>query len=323
MPEPDPPPRPGWTPSDLTDVHRGAWAKLAHQLRADLQYRHTTLMASGIAFRAFLALFSTLVVASSALVLAQPAGEIIHQTRRVTLGLPSSAREVLVKQVETIVLADDTELRVTFVIALLLAMWVASSTIHGVMDALTAVNAAVEDRSWLRRRLTAIGLTLGSLAFVVVSLVFITGLPVVFGGVGIERGATVLAVLAELAALSFMMFTALLVIYHYGPARPLPSWRWTWPGAVVGTLAWLLGTEGFAQAVEHFGTYNFRYGTVAGIVVLMLWLLLTSWCVLFGATLNARLARRNPAGRSVTDDVLETAITEAHDDRAVSRPPRR
>ncbi|MBY5163130.1 YihY/virulence factor BrkB family protein [Salsipaludibacter albus] len=305
-------PSPGWTTADLRTFRRTDWTRLANDLRRDLQYRHATLMAAGVAFRAFLAVFSTLVVASSALALAQPAGEIIYQTRRITLGLPASAREVLVTQVETIVLADNTELRITFGVALLLAVWVAASTIQGVMEALTAANGGVERRSWVKRRLIAVALTLGSMVFVAISLAAITGLPVVLGWFDLgEGGSSVLAITGELIGLSLMMFSALLVIYHYGPAEPLPSWRWTWPGAVVATFAWVLGTEGFSQVVEQVGTYNFRYGTVAGIAVLLLWLLLTSWCVLFGAIVNARLARRHTHRRSPSDPILSSAIDEA------------
>lgn len=321
MAEPDVPPRDGWTLGELAAHPRADWVELARQLRADLQYRHTTLLASGVAFRAFLALFSSLVVASSALALAQPASEIVYQTRRITLGLPYSAREVLVKQVETIVLADNVELRITFAVALLLAVWASASTIQGVMDALTATNGGVEDRSWVRRRLMSLGLTAGALVFVVTSLAVITGLPALLRWLGMEAGSGALAVGAELVALSLMMSTALLVMYHYGPAGPLPSWRWTWPGAVVATVAWLAGTEGFAQVVEQVGTYDFRYGTVAGIAVLMLWLLLTAWCVLFGAAVNARLARRSPAAPSPTEPILAEAIRQVETERPVRPEP--
>ncbi len=317
MADADTPASHGWTVGDLRGHARADWVALAHQLRADLQYRHTTLMASGVAFRAFLALFSSLVVASSALVLAQPAGEIIWQTRRLTLGLPYSAREVLVKQVESIVLADNVELRITFAIALLLAIWASASTIQGVMDALTATHGGVEDRSWVRRRLISLALTVGALALVAAIITVITGLPVLFERLGVGDSPA-LAILVELVALSLMMFSGLLVIYHHGPAQPLPNWRWTWPGALLATIAWLAGTEVFAQAVEHVGTYNFRYGTVAGIVVLMLWLLLTSWCVLFGAAVNSRLARRSGNAPSPTEPILAEAIRQVETDRAVS-----
>ena len=54
-------------------------------------------------------------------------------------------------------------------------------------------------------------------------------------------------------------------------------------GAGVAALLWILGSIGFSLYVNNFGSYNKTYGALAGVVVLMLWLFLTSYIVLLGA----------------------------------------
>lgn len=307
----------GWLrPVEIARRDPGAFGRA---ILEDLQRHHTGLFAAGIAFRAFLALFSTLVVTTSALVLAQPADEIILQTRRVTLGLPFLARGVIVGQVEQIVNAETSQLRITFFVFLGLAVWVSASAMQGLMDAITVVNVEQDDRGWARRRLMALGLTLGALAFMATVVAVITGYESLFRRIGFGAAATAMAVAAELLTLAVMMSSALFVLYRIAPPRRPATWRWAWPGAVAATLVWLGGTEAFAQLVERAGAYNVRYGAVAGVAVLLLWLLLTAWSVLFGATLNARIERltaldttagpdRSPGSRgAVVADVVPDA----------------
>jgi membrane protein len=81
----------------------------------------------------------------------------------------------------------------------------------------------------------------------------------------------------------------LAVIYRYGPSRETAEWRWLTPGAVVATVIWLIGSVGFSVYVSNFGSYNATYGALGGVIVLLLWLWLSSFAVLLGAELNAEI----------------------------------
>ena len=58
-------------------------------------------------------------------------------------------------------------------------------------------------------------------------------------------------------------------------------------GSVVATVLWLIGSAGFSLYVSNFGSYGETYGALAGVVVLLLWLFLTSFIVLLGAEINS------------------------------------
>jgi membrane protein len=77
------------------------------------------------------------------------------------------------------------------------------------------------------------------------------------------------------------------VLYRVAPDRDAPRFRWVTLGSVAATVLWVVGSVLFSLYVDNFGSYNKTYGALAGVVVLMLWIYLTSYIVLLGAEINA------------------------------------
>jgi membrane protein len=80
---------------------------------------------------------------------------------------------------------------------------------------------------------------------------------------------------------------ALAVLYRVAPDRDAPQMRWVSIGAIVATVLWLVASFGFSLYVSNFGSYDKTYGTLAAVVVLLMWLWITSYAVLLGAEINA------------------------------------
>lgn len=78
-------------------------------------------------------------------------------------------------------------------------------------------------------------------------------------------------------------------LYHFTPCRRL-TWREVIPGAVLSTLCWLAASLGFAYYVNNFSNYSILYGGIGAVIVLMLWLYITSIIILLGGEINALLA---------------------------------
>ena len=97
-------------------------------------------------------------------------------------------------------------------------------------------------------------------------------------------------------ALVGLVIVALAVVYRLAPDRDAPQFRWVSVGALVAALLWLAGSAAFSLYVNYFGNYNKTYGALGGVVVLMLWMYLTSYIVLLGAEINAESEKPDPAG---------------------------
>jgi membrane protein len=167
----------------------------------------------------------------------------------------------------------------------LTALWSASG---GVGYLITAVNLAYDEeerRGFVRRKLLALGMTLGAIAFVLLAVVLFAAGAAIGENVptavriGLEAVRLVLAVV--------LIGVALAVTYRIAPSRDAPQLRWVSVGAVVATVIWLVASVGFSVYVETFGNYAKTYGSLAAVVVLMLWLWLTAYAVLLGAEINA------------------------------------
>ena len=82
------------------------------------------------------------------------------------------------------------------------------------------------------------------------------------------------------------------VLYWAAPNVKQPAFKWITPGGVLAVVLWLVASGLFALYVANFSSYNATYGTLAGVVVFLVWLWVTNVAVLLGAELNAELERQ-------------------------------
>jgi membrane protein len=82
---------------------------------------------------------------------------------------------------------------------------------------------------------------------------------------------------------------ALAAVYRYGPSRQQPRWQWVSVGSVVAAVLWLLTSALFSWYSARFGHFNETYGTLAGGILLLLWLHITTYVTLVGAELNSEI----------------------------------
>jgi membrane protein len=81
------------------------------------------------------------------------------------------------------------------------------------------------------------------------------------------------------------------VLYYATPNVRQPKFRWVSIGAAVAILVWVLASIAFGFYVSNFSSYNKTYGSLAGIIVFLLWLWITNLALLFGAEIDAELER--------------------------------
>ncbi len=252
------------------------------------QQDNIALLAAGVAFFGFLALFPALIALVTLVGLVADPGQITQQVQSFTAGLPQTSRELISDQLTTITGSSSRALTVGLVISLLVALWSASS---GTSNLMTAVNIAYEEeetRGFVRLRAVALLLTLGTVIFLILTLALIAVVPVALHAVPLGPLGTLLAQVVRWTLLIALIVIGLAVLYRVAPDRNPPKFRWVGVGSVLAALLWLLGSVGFSLYVNFFGNYNKTYGALAGVIVLLLWLFVTCYIVLLGAEINAQ-----------------------------------
>ncbi|AGC47827.1 YihY family protein [Myxococcus stipitatus DSM 14675] len=204
--------------------------------------------------------------------------------------VPTQALAVVTQHLTSLVSQQQPKL---LTVGLLVALWSASRGVDALRKALNLAYDVPESRPIWRTQGLAVFLTLvGTLLIPLSFAIFLLG-----GRLGEWLAAKMHVQEAFHLVWSWVRwpFTAGLVMLvlslcYYLLPDVKHRFRYFTPGSVIGTLAWMASTWGFTQYVEHFGKYNVTYGSIGGVVVLMLWLYISGLVFILGGELNAVLA---------------------------------
>jgi membrane protein len=158
---------------------------------------------------------------------------------------------------------------------------------------ITTLNAAYDlqdRRPWWKSRLLAIGLTLALAVFMVIAQGLILLGPWVADLITAQTGVPVSPVWTVLrwVLAGLLIITALDLIYHFAPDAE-SEFTWITPGSLTAAGLWIAASLGFRFYVVQFSDYAATYGTLGGIIVLMLWFYLSGLAILIGAEVNAEI----------------------------------
>lgn len=180
-------------------------------------------------------------------------------------------------------------------VGILGTLWSASNAVTAFIKATNHAYDVEETRSFIKVKLLSIALTLGMILALVVALL----LPI-FGGVILDfiennlnlpsQTAILLSILRW--AVSVVVMAAILaVLYHFAPNKNFP-FKEVIVGALIATVLWQIISWAFSFYVSNFGNYSATYGSLGGVIILMLWFFLTGLVLVIGAEINAITHRR-------------------------------
>jgi len=185
---------------------------------------------------------------------------------------------------------------IAFVGGLFLALWASTGAMGALIKAVNRAYDRIETRPFWKQRLIALLLVVAT--GLVLAGVFLL---IVFGGdlgdaivrrTGLGDSFRLFWNIARwpIAFGAVLLFNGL--VYHLAPNMAQRSWRWLTPGSLVAALSWLALSGLFALYTSYSSSYTRTYGSIAGAIILLLWLYYSALAVLFGAELNAELERQ-------------------------------
>ena len=181
------------------------------------------------------------------------------------------------------------------------ALWSSSAALVSIVGALNRAYDIEEGRPWWKVRLVAIGLTLGVAAIVLVALSLVLGGPALAEKLGETTGWGApfewTWLVLQWPLVFALVTTGIGLIYYFGPDAE-QDWAWITPGAVAATILWLMVSLLFKLYIANFTDYEGSYGTVGGVIVVLLWFYVSSIAILAGAELNAEIEHASPYGKA-------------------------
>jgi YihY family inner membrane protein len=194
---------------------------------------------------------------------------------------------------ETVAGGESSTLGTALIVSLLIALWSASGGMAGLIEGINAAYDEVDRRKFPIKRGLALLLTVGAIVALLVTIGLIAVLPAVLGNLGLGQAGELAIRIGTWPLLALLAMAGLALLYKVAPDRDRPAVAVGRAGArssppSCGSSA----PPAFTLYVENFGNFGETYGTFAGIIVLMLWLFLSSFIVLLGAEINAEIERQ-------------------------------
>jgi membrane protein len=281
-------------PDGPTDMPKASWKGTLKRTVAEFGTDGGTDLAAALTYYGVLSMFPMLIAFLSVIGLfgdpVKTVNTMMDLLDQLGAGKQLEAVRPVVKS-----LAESDAAGLAFVLGLAGALWAASNYVNAFSRAMNTIYEVEEGRPVWKLRPWLLLLTLVILVMVVLvalSLMLSGSVSeVIFGALGLSGAFTTVWNIAKWPVM-FVVVVLIVALLYWGTPNVRPvSFRWVSPGAVLAIIVWAVASAGFGFYVSRFGSYNETYGSLAGVIVLLLWLWLTNVALVFGAEFDAELER--------------------------------
>jgi membrane protein len=304
-------------PVELRSLSDSSWRGVLKRTVKEYQKDNLSDWAAALTYRGVLTL------APAALVLVSMLGFLGKSTTQTLLDnvgqlAPGGVRSVLQQIIDNVQGRGSAGLAAA--VGLVVALWSASGYIAAFMRASNAIYEVGEGRPIWKTVPVRLGITLALAVLVLLSAVI-----VVFSGpvadhvghaLGVGHTGLLIWSIAKWPVLIVLVSLMLAILYYAAPNVKQPGVQWVSPGGLLAVLLWIAASAVFAVYVANFGSYNKTYGSLASVIIFLVWLWLTNVAILLGAEFNAELqhARAIQAGQPAD----QMPFAEVRDSRKLS-----
>jgi membrane protein len=278
----------------LTDLSKRDYLAILKRSLKEASNDHITNLAAALAYYAFLAIPSALLIGLGLFGLLASPQDVANVIDKLGSIIPGQAQVLLSDSLKRM-----TERQATGATLLgiggLLAVWSMGGAMQNLMWALNAAYDRDESRGFVRRRLTAfVMLFFALLGFALLFGVLVLG-PQLSHWIGSAVGAPSLVKIVWWVAEWPLLIAGLLICFagvlFLGPNIQHPRWRFLSFGSLIAIVIWLAASGAFAFYVSKFGSYNKTWGALSAVVIMLTWLWLSAVALLLGAEVNAEAER--------------------------------
>jgi len=279
----------------LRDLSLRDWRAIVVRAGKEFLDDNAMMLASALAYSAFFAIPSVLLVVVGLFTLVTGPATITSLMNHFGHVMPSQATALLGNSLRRLD-AHPTQSVVMTAVGFALAIWSMTGAMTSYMTAINLAYERKDGRSFLRKRFVALKMAaVIGVAFLLVAVLLMFGPPIerlLAAHAGPASGAIGWVWwIAQWPILVVGLLVAFATLLYLGPDIDEPKWEFLTPGSIVALVLWLVASGGFAFYTSAFGSYNKTWGALAAVIVMLTWLWLTAIALLFGAEINAEAGR--------------------------------
>jgi membrane protein len=319
-PDPDDPRK----PDGPTDLKKRSWTYVLKKTAREFGADQCTDIAASLTYYAVLALFPALIAIFSLL-------GVFGQGQAATdaiLGIvddvaPGGTADVVRGPIEQF--ASSPAAGFALIAGMVVAVWSASGYVTAFSRAMNRIYEIEEGRPFWKLKPVQLLVTLVSLILIVIAaLILVISGPVadaVGSALGIGETATTIWSIAKWPVLALVVVLILAILYYATPNAKQPKFRWMSMGALLAIVVLVIATVAFGFYVANFSNYDKTYGSLAGVVIFLLWLWIVNNAILFGAEFDAELerGRQLQAGIAAEEDIQLPPRDTRKSDKAAAK----
>jgi membrane protein len=247
---------------------------------------NVSIVSAGIAFFFFLALFPGIAAVVSIYGLAVDVSQAEQHLNEAANVLPAEAHSLMSDILLQTVGQSSGTLGWSLVISILLSLWSATKGTSAMFDGVNIAYHEKDERGFIMKKAVILLFTLGIIVAGLISIAFVVAFPAFIDSLGLPPVLKTILGLLRWVILAGIVYFVLEMIYKVAPNRG-SDFRWLNPGAIAATVLWIGGSLLFTLYVNNFGDYDKTYGSIAAVIILLLWFYLTGFIIMLGAEINA------------------------------------
>jgi membrane protein len=309
-------------PDSPTDLPKPSLKAVLRRARGSFKEDHVTDLAAALTYYGVLSIVPALIVLLSVLgLMGQNAtNQVVSQVEALAPGSAASFVQTLITQAQS----NHTGAGLGAIFGVLVALWSASGYVSAFMRASNVIYDIGEGRPIWKTLPIRLGVTILAVLILVISAVIVVVSGPVAQQIGdlINVGDTTVLLWSILKwpVLIVLISLLLAVLFWAAPNAQQAGIKWVSPGGLIAVLLWVVVSAVFAVYVANFSSYDKTYGSLAGVVIFLVWLWLSNVAILLGAEINAELDHAKAIAEGLPEDAEPFALPR--DTRKLSEPER-
>ena len=269
------------------EIPAKGWKKIGKRVIKQINADHIPIVSAGVTFYIFLAIFPAIAAIISIYGLITEPQQVQQQMSQIATILPDQASQFISETLQNIAGKSGKALGWGVALSILLSLWSANKGTKALFKGVNIAYHEDNSRNFFKENGISLLFTFAGIVVGIICMSLIIAFPAFVDRLGLPETLNIIITWGRWILLAFLIIFSIAAVYKYAPVRRKPEFKWVSWGAVLATAFWLIGSWAFSFYVRNFGSFDETYGSIAAVVILMLWFFLTSFLILLGAEINA------------------------------------
>ncbi|EAU42942.1 Ribonuclease BN family protein [Fulvimarina pelagi HTCC2506] len=284
------------------EMPAAGWKDVLMRVKDRFDEHSVTLVAAGITFYILLALFPAITALVAIYGLVADPQTIQAQLSNLEGIVPAGALGIIHSQLERLTSQTESSLSIAFAVSILLSIYSSTKGVKALFKAMNIAYQEKDERGFIKQNLISMAFVVASIVLVILAIVTLVVIPSVLSLLPLPAGVTILVLVVPPLVLALLAMAWIAGLFRFGPHRRSPTFKWLTPGAVLTILGWVIASIAFSFYASNVKNFDATYGSMASIIVFLMWTWIMMIILLAGAELNAQLEHQTAEDTTVGEE---------------------